>query len=76
MPHSGESSGSELESRKSWPCQARRQGLCHGPKLPGDKQGGLGIASQPATGRDMELRDSNSVRDESHTKLRRELCQW
>jgi hypothetical protein len=66
--------GSELESRKSWSCQARRQGPHHGPKLPDNKQGGLGIASQLATGRDMELRDSNSVRDESHTKFPHEFC--
>jgi hypothetical protein len=69
-----EANGSELESRKPWSCQAHRQGLRHGPKLPGGKQGGLGIASQPATGRDMELRDSNSVRGESRTKFRREFC--
>jgi hypothetical protein len=66
--------GSELGSCKSWSCQARRQGLCHGPKLPDNKQGSLGIASQPATGRDVELRDSNSARDEPHAKFRREFC--
>jgi hypothetical protein len=61
--------GSELESRKSWSCQASRQGLCHGPKLPNDKQGGLGIARRPASGRDVELRDSNSISDESHARI-------
>jgi hypothetical protein len=61
--------GSELESRKSWSCQARRQGPCHGHKLLSNKQGRLGIARQPASGRDMELHDSNSVRDESHAKI-------
>jgi hypothetical protein len=66
--------GSELESRKSWSCQASQQGLCHGPKPLSDKQGRLGIARQPATGRDMELRDSNSIRDESHAKFRHEFC--
>jgi hypothetical protein len=66
--------GSELESRKSWSCQASQQGLRHGPKPLSNKQGRLGIARQPATGRDMELWDSNSVRDESHTKFRREFC--
>jgi hypothetical protein len=66
--------GSELGSCKSWSCQARQQGLCRGPKLPDDKQGSLGIASQPATGQDAELRDSNSARGESHAKLRREFC--
>jgi hypothetical protein len=57
--HEG-ANGSELESRKSWSCQARRQGLCHGLKLPDNMQCRLGIARQPASGRDMELRDSNS----------------
>jgi hypothetical protein len=67
-------SGSELGSRKSWSCQACRQGLRHGPELPGNKQGRLGTMRQPASGRDMELHNSNSVRDESHTKFQREFC--
>jgi hypothetical protein len=66
--------GSELELRKSWSCQASRQGLRHGLKLLSDKQGRLGTVRQPASGRDMELHDSSSVRDESHTKFRREFC--
>jgi hypothetical protein len=66
--------GSELESRKSWSCQASRQGLRHGLKLLSNKQGRLGTARQPASGRDTELHNSSSVRDESHTKLGRELC--
>jgi hypothetical protein len=66
--------GLELGSRKPWSCQACRRGLCHGPKLPDNKQDCLGIARQPATGQDMELHNSNSVMDESHAKFRRELC--
>jgi hypothetical protein len=65
--------GLELELHKSWSCQASRQGLHHGPKLPNNKQGGLGIACRPATGQDVELLNSNSASDESHTKFRREL---
>jgi hypothetical protein len=53
------SDGSELESRKSRSGQAHWQGLCHGPKLPDNKQGSLGVASRPASGREMELSGSN-----------------
>jgi hypothetical protein len=38
-----------------------QQGPCHGPKLPDDKQGSLGIASQPASGRGEELFNLNPV---------------
>jgi hypothetical protein len=53
--------GSELESRKSRSCQASRQGLHHGPKLPDDMQRSLGAARPPASGRDTELFNSNLI---------------
>jgi hypothetical protein len=66
--------GSELGSCKSWSCQASQQGPCHGLKPLSNKQGRLGAARKPASGQDVELHNSNSVRDESHAKLRREFC--